>query len=46
MIENSILKFVNWQAQAIKESNSGALVTVGSWSEHPQTSAYAQSSEC
>lgn len=39
----NILKFVNWQAQAIKESNSGALVTVGSWSEHPQTSAYAQS---
>ena len=41
----SILKFVNWQAAAIKETNNGSLVTVGSWSEHPQTDVFPESSK-
>lgn len=40
----SILKFVNWQSDGIKKANSANLVTVGSWSEHAQTSAYSESS--
>lgn len=40
-----MLKFVNWQADAVKQVNSAALVTVGSWSEHAQTDVYAQSSK-
>ncbi|KAI9559836.1 endo-beta-1 [Daphnia sinensis] len=39
----NILKFVNWQADAIKQVNSACLVTVGSWSEHAQTDSKAQS---
>ena len=40
----SILKFVNLQADAVKQQNSACLVTVGSWSEHAQTDTKAQSS--
>jgi hypothetical protein len=40
----SILKFVNLQADAVKQRNSACLVTIGSWSEHAQTDTKAQSS--
>ena len=44
LIFRSILKFINWQAQAIKEVNGANLVTIGSWSEHAQTNAFSDSS--
>ena len=31
------LRFINWQAAAIHQAQPGALVTVGSWSEHAST---------
>ncbi|XP_046463076.1 mannan endo-1,4-beta-mannosidase-like [Daphnia pulex] len=39
----NILKFINWQADAVKQRNSACLVTIGSWSEHAQTDTKAQS---
>jgi len=36
-----ILRFINRQMAAVKEEDWKTLVTVGSWSEHPQSNAYA-----
>jgi mannan endo-1,4-beta-mannosidase len=35
------LWFINKQAAAIKREDPKALVTIGSWSEHPQSDAFA-----
>jgi len=37
---DKILKYVNWSAAAIHDNDPGALVTVGSWSERPQTDRF------
>jgi len=37
---DKILKYVNWSAAAIHDNDPGALVTVGSWSERPQTDSF------
>ncbi len=42
----SILKFINWQSAAIKETNSGAMVTVSSWCEYTQTDSFTNTSIC
>ena len=41
----SILKFVNWQAQGIKEANPTNLVTVGSWNAKAQSDAFSDTSK-
>lgn len=35
-----MLRFINKQAAAIKRNDPKALVTIGSWSEHPQSDAF------
>lgn len=39
----SIQRFINWQAAAIHQTDPGALVTVGSWSEHAITDSHTDS---
>ena len=39
----SIQRFINWQAAAIHQTDPGALVTVGSWSEHAITNTHSDS---
>jgi len=36
----AMLRFINLQASAIRQEDPKALVTVGSWSEHPQSDAF------
>ena len=40
---DSIQRFINWQAAAIHQTDPGALVTVGSWSEYPITDTRSDS---